>query len=41
MKLLSAAMSPSGPSLIYCDVRDLVVIRGKADMMRTSDFGRY
>jgi hypothetical protein len=34
-------MSQFGPSPTYCDVRDLVVIRGKADLTRTSSFGRF
>jgi hypothetical protein len=29
-----------GPRPTYFDVRDLVVIRGKADVTRTSRFGR-
>jgi hypothetical protein len=30
-----------GPLPTCCDVRDLVVIRGNADLTRTSSFGRY
>jgi hypothetical protein len=29
----------NGPSPTWRDVRDLIVIKGKADVMRTSDFG--
>jgi hypothetical protein len=32
--------SDFGPLPTYCDVRDLVAMRGKADLTRTSDFGR-
>ena len=34
------ATSGVGPSPTYCDVRDLVVIRDKADLTRASSFGR-
>ena len=33
--------STQGPSPTYWDVRDLVVIRWKADLTRTWTFGRY
>jgi hypothetical protein len=34
-------MSLNGPSPTYYDVRDLVMIREKADVTQTSDFGSY
>jgi hypothetical protein len=33
-------MTAFGPELTSRDVRDLVAIEGKADVTRTSDFGR-
>jgi hypothetical protein len=36
MAIAAVHESGYGPSLTRCDVRDLVAVRGKADVMRTS-----
>jgi hypothetical protein len=39
--LANSEPSTHGPSPTYCDVCDLIVIREKADVKRTSSFGRF